>query len=282
MRLTLLVVLGIMLGQGPDRAVGDEKPARHVDKPGGFSVVPPKAWTIFYFDEKFEKSMTEARKKATKTGNDAMKLAEERLTQQIKQLKGPPAPLPGSPQEIQLKTMEKVLESLAKARADRDKMARDAEKIGREAEKKEQDVAPIKDDFKAFQFMGSGANGPAPWIQFNVEHLSRFTTTINDVAVKSTLANVVAQYKKPPISLTQKEAETFKVVAEKKLKTDAGAECLVLVTEFDQKGLRYRQTYYFFDLSEERKLVATCNAPWIDHLDAVFEASVKTLRLEKP
>src|SRR5580704_2686755 len=101
MRLTLIVVLGIVLGQGPDLAVGDEKPARHVDKAGGFSVVPPKGWTIFYFDEKFEKSMDEAKKKAAKTGNDAMKVAEERLTQQLKQLKGPPAPLPGSPQEIQ-------------------------------------------------------------------------------------------------------------------------------------------------------------------------------------
>jgi hypothetical protein len=85
-----------------------------------------------------------------------------------------------------------------------------------------------------------------------------------------------------PLGTAGRTNETFKVVAEKKLKTDAGAECVVLVTEIDHRGLTYRTTRYFFDFSTERKLVASCTAPSAAKLDAVFEASLKTLRVEKP
>lgn len=325
MRLTLMVVLGLALGQGPALAGGDEKPARHVDQAGGFSFVPPKGWTVFYFDEKFKQSMQEARQRVEAAkqraqaakeqaqaakqrveaaGQDALRIAEEKLTDQLNKLQGSSAP-PGSAQDIQLKALEKGLESLAKARRDNENMERAAEKMRQDAEKKgqnrqpikarrdnesmeravekmRQNRQPIKDNFTAFQFMGSGSNGPAPWIQFNVEDLRRFKITVNGKPVKATLADLVARYRDPPLPSTQEVADSFRVVAEKKLKTDAGAECVVLVTEFDRSRLRYRQAYYFFDLSPDRKLVVTCNAPAIDKLDAVFEACLKTLRLEKP
>ncbi len=302
MRLTLMVVLGLALGQGPALAGGDEKPARHVDQAGGFSFVPPKGWTVFYFDEKFKQSMQEARQRVEAAkqraqaakeqaqaakqrveaaGQDALRIAEEKLTDQLNKLQGSSAP-PGSAQDIQLKALEKALDSFAKARRDNENMERAVEKMRQDAEKKGQNRQPIKDNFTAFQFMGSGSNGPAPWIQFNVEDLRRFKITVNGKPVKATLADLVARYRDPPLPSTQEVVDSFRVVAEKKLKTDAGAECVVLVTEFDRSRLRYRQAYYFFDLSRDRKLVVTCNAPAIDKLDAVFEACLKTLRLEKP
>ncbi|HYT88523.1 MAG TPA: hypothetical protein VEL76_07425 [Gemmataceae bacterium] len=223
MRLTLIVALAIVLGQGSGLAVQAQQPARHVETAGGFSFVPPKGW----------------------------KATDEAIANQVKQIeKQLAAAPPGSPQEKALKRAIATLQLMA------------------------------KQSMKGF--LGSGADGPAPTISFSVEDLRKFNITVNGVAVKATLADLVAHYKYPPPGRTNEEVDSFRVVAEKKLKTDAGAECVVLVTEFDRNRLRYRQTYYFFDLSPDRKLVATCKAPWIDKLDAVFEASLKTLRLEKP
>jgi hypothetical protein len=46
MRSILIVSLCVLLGQAPGLGAADEKAARHVEKAGGFSFVPPKEWTI--------------------------------------------------------------------------------------------------------------------------------------------------------------------------------------------------------------------------------------------
>jgi hypothetical protein len=129
------------------------------------------------------------------------------------------------------------------------------------------------------QAWGSAAKGPAPSIVF--EDFVR-TATVNGKPVKTTLEDCVAFFKEPPIWASKEAAETFMVVAEKKLKTEAGLECAVVVTYIHTR----RITYYCFDLGGERFLVARCTASYAlpdqgEKLDPVFEASVKSFRLEK-
>jgi hypothetical protein len=248
MRMVLIAVLGIPLGQGPGLAVANGQPARHLEKAGGYSFVPPKGWKMY-------------------DGGSAAfaKTADETIDKQMKQIKQQLAAAPpGSPQA---KALQQALDALQRIQKQTQEMGALAKQAG------------VEDDFKGF--MGSAANGPAPTISFSVANLRNFKKTVDGKAVDSTLADVIALYKQPPPGTTARDNETFHVVAEKKLKTEAGAECVVVVTEIDQKGVRYRHTYYFFDLSAERKFVARCSAAAVYDLDAVFEASLKTLRMEK-
>src|SRR5262249_498234 len=99
---------------------------------------------------------------------------------------------------------------------------------------------------------------------------------------KTTLADCIAYYKERPAGITDDEKDSFGVEKERKLKTHAGLECAVVVTNYGS----WRRTYYCFDLGEERFLVATCSASWgitgtADKLDPVFDACIKTFRVEK-
>src|SRR5262249_46256274 len=79
---------------------------------------------------------------------------------------------------------------------------------------------------------------------------------VNGMAVDNTFADVIASHKQLPIRYGGRENETFRVVAERKLKTEAGAECVVVVTEVDYRFVRYRSISCFLDLSADRKLTA--------------------------
>lgn len=100
---------------------------------------------------------------------------------------------------------------------------------------------------------------------------------------KTTLADCAAFYKKAPADLSDDEKDGFTVLGERKLKTDAGAECAVVVVTYGS----WRVTYYCFDLGKGRFLVATCSASrgitdQAEKLDPVFDACIKTFRMEKP
>src|SRR5439155_16416633 len=62
--------------------------------------------------------------------------------------------------------------------------------------------------------------------------------------------------------------------------TAAGIECLRVKFENEQNGFTFRQTQYFF-ANGNSKLVVTCTAlaKGGESLDPVFEASMKTFRL---
>src|SRR5882672_3527451 len=49
MRPSFIVTCFALLGLAAGTSVGNEKPARHVEKVGGYSFVPPKDWTIKEF-----------------------------------------------------------------------------------------------------------------------------------------------------------------------------------------------------------------------------------------
>jgi hypothetical protein len=174
MRLTLLASLSVVLGLAGGLGAADEKAARHVEKAGGFSFVPPKDWTM-----------------------------------------------------------------------------RD---VG---------IASIK--YKAA--IGPAANGFAPNIVFV------------DEAYKGTLADYMAANKK---SLA-KVFKNYKELGEKNLKTEGGADMIMLVIQREDNGKMLRQTFYFVDLSPEKKMVATCSAltDGGDKLDGLFETSLKSFRVEK-
>jgi hypothetical protein len=101
-----------------------------------------------------------------------------------------------------------------------------------------------------------------------------------DEAHKGTLAEYVEANKKG----LQTAFKNYKVVLEKNLKTDGGAECTMLRIQRDENGKALRQTFYFLEASPERKIVATASTlagaageKW----EPILEASVKTFRLEK-
>jgi hypothetical protein len=116
--------------------------------------------------------------------------------------------------------------------------------------------------------IGPAADGFAPNIVFV------------DEAHKGTLAEYVEANKKG-LKMTFKN---YKEVTEKNFKTEGGAECAMLRIQRDEKGKALRQTFYFFEVSPDRKMVATASTAvgaagekW----EPILEASIKTFRLEK-
>ena len=102
----------------------------------------------------------------------------------------------------------------------------------------------------------------------------------NKDVYKSPLPVYIAAHKKR----MAEQFKDYKLLAEKKLKTDAGVEGVVLVIQHNVKGKMLRQNFFYFDIDGEKKLRVTGISPADggEKLDAVFEASLKTLRLEKP
>jgi hypothetical protein len=100
-----------------------------------------------------------------------------------------------------------------------------------------------------------------------------------DEAHKGTLAEYVEANKKA-LKTTFKN---YKEVTQKNLKTDSGAECAMLRIQRDENGKALRQTFYLFELSPEKKMVATVSilASAAEKWEPILEASVKTFRVEK-
>jgi len=172
MRTILIATMCVLLGQATCLGAADEKAARHVEKAGGYSFVPPKDWTM-------------------------------------------------------------------------------------------REIPGMK--FKAA--VGPAADGFASNIVF-VEEANKGTLADYTAANKKAMAQVFKNYKE---------------LGEKNLKTDSGADMIMLVIQREEKGKTLRQTFYFLDLSAEKKIVATCTAlaDGGDKLDGLFETSLKSYRVEK-
>jgi hypothetical protein len=260
MRLTLIVGLGVVLG--PALAIGDEKPARHVEKEAGFSFVPPKGWTLT--DAAAMAEADAAAQKLDKAVQERYAATTQRIRQTIQaQLKLVP---PGSFQEKLLKQQLEQLEKQAKPQMD---LAEQSAKIKSRS---------------MLMYSGRSAEGiPAPSITFSVLTPG---PAVKDKGAKIKLADAVAQYK-----YVAEHTNMFSgVLAQKTFKAEAGAEFSVLVTKLfpaDYVGdkddrVELRITHYFLEPSPGRVLVVTCSAASDSKLDPVFEASLKTFRLEMP
>jgi hypothetical protein len=258
MRLTLFVGLGIVLG--PALAIGDEKPARHFEKDAGFSFVPPKGWMKVGAAE-----LAKADAAAQQADKDFQQF-HAAVTQQIKQgIMGQLKRVqPGS---FQAKLLKQQLDQLEK-------------QANQDSEMEEQSTKLAS---RSILMCSGWAKDPAPSMTFS---LLTPRPAAKGKGAKIKLADAVAQHK-----YVAEHTNPFSgVVAQKKLKTDAGAEFVVLVTKFfpatylgdTDDRVQLRITHYFFELSPGRVLVATCSAVWDSKLDPVFEASLKTFRLEKP
>jgi len=133
--------------------------------------------------------------------------------------------------------------------------------------------APPKDwefrDFPGMKYQiafGPAADGFAPNINV-VEENSQGTLDAYVEASEATLAKIFQKYKK--ISLAE-------------FKLDGGAAAMKLVTTNEQQGKTLRQTFYLID-ANDKKFVVTCTAlaEGGEKLDAAFDASIKTFKLEK-
>ena len=263
MRLTLIVGLGIVLG--PALASGDEKPARRVEKDAGFSVVPPKGWTL---TDAAELAQADAEaQKADKAFQDqhaaVTKKIKDGILAQLKRRQ------PGSFQE---KLLKQQLEQLEKQSKEQTELNEQSKKL---------------ESRSILMCSGSADEGATPSITFSVLTPARAAKgPAKDKVAKNALADAVAQYK----YVADHTNKFSGVVAQKKLKTDAGVEFVVLVTKLfpatylgdTDDRVELRITHYFFELSPGRVLVVTCSAASDSKLDPVFEASLKTLRFEKP
>src|SRR5262245_6758214 len=242
MRLALILGLGIVLG--PGLAIGDEKPARHFEKDAGFSFVPPKGWTMTGAAE-LAQAAAAARplEKAVQQHHVATtQLIRQGMLAQLKRVQ------PGSVQEKLLKQQLAQLEKQVKEQSDLQEQSTKLES------------RPI------LMFTGSSADGPAPSISFSVLTPAKGKAAAKGKPAKNTLADAVAQY-----TYVADHTNKFSgVVAQKKWKTDAGVEFVVLVTKSfpatylgdTDDRVESRITHYFVELSPGRVLVATCEAMW--------------------
>jgi hypothetical protein len=246
--------------KGPILPVGDNKPARQFEKAAGFSFVPPKGWTMTRAADLAESDA--ASEKLAKEVQEKYDAATQRIRQAFQaQLKAAP---PGSFQEKVAKQQLDQLEKQAKPQAD---LAERSAKI------KSRSILMCS---------GSSENdGLLPYITFSELAPG---PAVKDKAAKIKLADAVANYK----YVADHTNEFSGVVAQKKLKTDASQEFVVLVTKLfpaDYFGdvddrVELRITHYFLEASPGRVLLVTCSAPTDSKLDAVFEATLKTFRLE--
>ena len=78
--------------------------------------------------------------------------------------------------------------------------------------------------------------------------------------------------------------KNFKLLGEKNLKTESGAKGIAVLFLGETNGQKLRHYHCYFDLSPSKKTWIMCAVPVTngDKLDAAFEASFKTWRLEKP
>ena len=259
MRWTLIAALSIVLG--PALAIGDEKPVRHLEKDAGFSFVSPKGWTLTDAAAmaKSAAPIKEEAEKGAQLQNLAIQRQKQFILEQLKLAR------PGTPLEKMLREQVVVLEKQAKQQLDAAKQV-------------------LSEENPILICSSPAAKEPAPSIRF---YVLKPANNAKDKVEKITLADVVAKYK----HVAKNTNPYSSLVAERKFKTDEGVECVVVVAKVfpatyfgpEDDRVEMRNTHYISELSPGRVLVVTCSAASEDaKVDTVFEASLKTLRLEKP
>jgi hypothetical protein len=119
-----------------------------------------------------------------------------------------------------------------------------------------------------YQFaFGPAANGFAPNIN----------------CVDEAFNGTVDTYANENLKSLQAIFQGFKKISQVTFKTEAGVSGVKLVTTSEQQKMALRQTFFFLDGPAGKKLVFTCSclAEGGEKLDPVFEASIKTVKLEK-
>ena len=108
-----------------------------------------------------------------------------------------------------------------------------------------------------------------------------FAANITVVDEAATLE--LKDYVKGNVDVLTKVFQGFKNLGQSEFKTDSGLKGHKLITESDQQGNRLRQTFFFFDGKDGKKLVITCSAKATEgaKLDSTFDASLKTFALQK-
>lgn len=106
---------------------------------------------------------------------------------------------------------------------------------------------------------------------------------INIVFVDEKSASSLAEYKDVNKKALQGMFQSFMELDEGKLKSSAGDEAVNLVTQSTNNGKKIRQSFYFFDLGDGKKIVATCSCAVEDEdtHDAAFEEIMKSFKIEK-
>lgn len=106
-----------------------------------------------------------------------------------------------------------------------------------------------------------------------------FASNIN--VVDEAFAGSLADYVDANVSMIEKVLASPRILKRDDFQTADLSSASRVVIEDEQQGRALRQTFYFFD-GGRRKYVATCStlADGADALDATFEASMKTFRVD--
>ncbi len=116
-------------------------------------------------------------------------------------------------------------------------------------------------------------NGFAP----NINIVDEAFSGALDVYVDGNLKIMAEGYEKLGI-------ENFKMLSREAFTTTTKQSGIRLLTQSEVNGNPIRQTFYFFNGKDGRKLVVTCTcpAPGGETLDPIFEKSMKTFQSEQP
>jgi hypothetical protein len=108
-----------------------------------------------------------------------------------------------------------------------------------------------------------------------------FAPNIN--CVDEAFDGAIDAYAEANLKSLQTIFQGFKKISQAPFKTDAGQSGVKLVTTSEQHKMILRQTFYFLDGPAGKKLVFTCSclSEGGEKLDPAFEASIKTVKLEK-
>ncbi len=95
-------------------------------------------------------------------------------------------------------------------------------------------------------------------------------------------AGSLEEYVKANLATLQRVMPEFRIVKQEDFQTTAGLPSVRLVAEVKQNGINLRQSYYFFGNGNTKYVVVcTTRRDGGEELDPIFEASMKSFRLER-
>lgn len=105
----------------------------------------------------------------------------------------------------------------------------------------------------------------------------------NIVIVDESFSGPLSDYVKATVQALTKTFKGLKNLGQTDFKTDSGLKGVRLIVQSEQQAHLLRQTFFFLDGKDGRKLVVTCStlAEGGARLDDTFAASMKTFALEK-